>query len=332
MSLNNFYSIDMAKKKKVREVRLLLSSLQFEPYSELKEVHTTKSILKEVFSYLRTQRNEGKGHLIDRHENRDKAEPRELFMISHRDIPSEGRIRCSMALLRKGKQPKLKPTDKFKLLPLSSMDGDIAEDTHFFIDYNSSKCVICAEYNDKGPRLSYLEFYFRNVAGPSNLKIAKSTSMPAFFNNTIEETLHEMRNVLHMDVKFKPSSLARMDSDVRKNYYSNMESIGKMFKPKFFRIETYFQVPGSNSPIEINNEANNWFRDMLGIFKKRKRNHKLFENFEVKYENNEGAEKVFNLLNSRKSIIIEVDTKTEIKNKEMYKIVSPDLSKFVATL
>lgn len=322
----------MGKQKKVREVRLLLSSLQFEPYADLTDKHTTKSILKEIFSYLRTQKNDGKGHLIDRHENRDKAEPRELFMISHRDIPSEGRIRCSMALLRKGKQPKLKPTDKFKLLPLSSIDGDIAEDTHFFIDYSSTKCVICAEYNDKGPRLSDLEYYFRSVAGPSTLKIAKSTSMPAFFNNTIDETLHELRNVLHMDVKFKPSKLARMDVDVRKQYYSGMENIGKVFKPKFFRIETYFQTPGTNKILKTNNEANNWFREMLRIFKTRERNNKLYENFEVKYENNEGVEKVFNLLNSRKTIVIEVDSKEEIKNKKMYELVSADLSKFVATL
>ncbi|WP_289045435.1 hypothetical protein [uncultured Olleya sp.] len=322
----------MAKQKKVREIRLLLSSLRFEPYAELANNHTTKSILKEIFSYLRTQKKNGKGHLIDRHEKRDKAEPRELFMISHRDIPSEGRIRCSMALLRKGKQPKLKPTDEFKLLPLSSIDGDIAEDTHFFIDYNSSKCVICAEYNDKGPRLSDLEYYFRSVVGPSNLKIAKSTSMSAFFNNTIDETLHEMRNVLHMDVKFKPSKLARMDVDVRKQYYSGMENIGKVFKPKFFRIETYFQTPGSNKVNKTNNEANNWFREMLKIFKTRERNNKLYENFEVKYENNEGAEKVFNLLNSRRTIIIEVDSKEDVKNKEMYNLISSDLSKFVASL
>jgi len=288
--------------------------------------------LKDVFKYLRKQRQDGKGHLIDKHEKRDKAEPRELFMISHRNLPDEKRIRCSMALLRKGKQPKLKPTDKFKLLPFSDMDGDIAEETHFFIDYSTSQCVICAEYNDNGPRMSDLEFYLRSVAGPSNLRIAKATEVAAFFTNTLEDTLANMKNVLHMDVKFKPSDLALMDSDVRKNYYSGMENIGKMLKPKFFRLETYFQVPGSGAPVEINNEANNWFRDMLTVFKKRKRNIKLFENFEVRYQDNEGAEKVFNLLKGRKVLSIDVDTKADLKNKEMYVLVAPELSQFIASL
>lgn len=322
----------MAKKKKVREVKLHLSSLRFEPYTEFKGKLTTKSILKDVFKYLREQREIGQGHLIDKHENRDKVEPRELFMISHRDLPKERRIRCSMALLRKGKQPKLKPTDKFKLLSISDMDGDIAEDTHFFIDYSTSQCVICAEFNDKGPRMSDLEFYLRNVAGPSKLKIARATEVTAFFTNTLEDTLANMQNVLHMDVKFKPSDLALMDSDVRNHYYSGMENIGKMFKPKFFRIETYFQVPGSGAPVEINNEANNWFRDMLGVFKKKKRNTKFFENFEVRYEDKEGVERIFNLLKGRRVITIDVDTKADLKNKEMYALVAPEFNEFIASL
>ena len=253
-------------------------------------------------------------------------------MVSHRKVPHEDRFRCSMALLRKGKQPKLKPTDKFKLLPISDLDGDIVEETHFFIDFSTSKCIICSEFNDRGPRISDLIFYLRNVAGPSTLRIAKSTVSTAFFNNTLEETLNNMRNVLHMDVKFKPSSLAQMDSDVRKNYYSAMENIGKMLKPKFFRVETYFQIPGSNVPIDINNEANNWFRDMLRIFKQRKRNQKLFENFEVRYEDKAGIEQTFNLLKNRVSITIEVESKKDLKNKEMYKLIAPDLGEFVASL
>lgn len=123
------------EKKKVRELKLHLYSLWFEPYKEFESTHTTRSILNECSHTCRGhKRTAGKGHLIDKHENRDKAESRELFMTSHRDLPKERRIRCSMALLRKGKQPKLRPVDKFKLLPISTMDGGIAEETHFFID------------------------------------------------------------------------------------------------------------------------------------------------------------------------------------------------------
>ena len=135
-----------------------------------------------------------------------------------------------------------------------------------------------------------------------------------------------------MDVKFKPSDLAKMDADVRKNYYSSMENIGKMFKPKFFRVETYFQVPGSSNSSKINNEANNWFMDMLRVFKTRKRNTKCFENFEVRYEDKNGNEHFFNLLKNREQITINVDRKADLKNKEMYDLIKSELGQFVASL
>ena len=107
-------------KKQTRELKFHLNTLRFVPLKEFEGTHNTQSILKKVFSYLREERNKGNGHLIDRHENQDKAEPRELYMVAHRVIPKERRIRCSMAYLRKGKKPKLKPSAKFKLVPLNN--------------------------------------------------------------------------------------------------------------------------------------------------------------------------------------------------------------------
>lgn len=321
----------MTKRKKFRELRLYLSTLKFVPYKGLETTHNTTSILKEVFKYLRAERSNGNGLLIDRHENQDKAEPRELYMVTHRILPKERRIRCSMALLRKGKQPKLKPTDKFKLLPLSSLGGDIVEETHFFIDFSGSTCIICAEYNHNGPRLKDLEFYLRNIAGPNNLKLSKATEVTILYNSTLDQTLASLRNVLSMDVKLRPSNLAKMDVDVKRTYYSSMENLASQFKPKFLRLKTYFQIPGSIVPVDINHEANNWFRGMLTVFKNRRRNIKFFENFEVRYEDIHGDESIFNLSKTREEIVFKIDALQDFSNKEMYELIDPELQKFIAT-
>lgn len=305
--------------------------MRFEPRSEFKSVHNTQSILKAVFEYLREERKNGKGHLIDKHKNQDMAEAREIYMVSHRNLHNERRIRCSMAYLRKGKRPKLKPTSKLKLVSLSSIDGDIAEVTHFFIDYSGTRCIICAEFNHNGPRLNDFAFYLRQIAGTNHLKLARATEVTALFSSNIEETLASLQNVLQMNVKLKPSDLRLMDSDVRKNYFSDMENIGKIFKPKYFRVKTYFQIPGSNSPVGINHEANNWFRDMLGVFKKRSRNKKFFENFEVKYEDIHGVENIFNLSKNRETIAIPVGADDEFKNKALYDLVKGDLDQFISS-
>mgnify|MGYP003632826654 CR=1 FL=1 len=317
------------RKKKVREVKLYLNTLKFVPYKEIESTHTTTTILKEVFTYLRTERNEGNGLLIDRHAKQDKVEPRELYMVSHRIMHKERRIRCSMALLRKGKQPKLKPKSKFKLIPLSSIGGDIVEETHFFIDFSGSTCIICSEYNHNGPRLKDFEYYLRSIAGPSDLKIARATELTVLYNNTVEKTLAQMQNVLSMDIKIKPSNLAKMDVDVKKNYYSAMEDIGKQFKPKFLRLKNYFQIPGSIAPVDINYEANDWFKGNLKVFKSKKRNIKLFEDFEVKYEDIHGDESIFNLSKTREQIVVEVGVQQDFKNKDFYNLVEPALSQFL---
>ena len=132
-----------------------------------------------------------------------------------------------------------------------------------------------------------------------------------------------------MDIKFKPSDLDRMDSDVKRDYYSSMINIGKDFKPQFFRIKTYFQIPGSGSPVTINNKANDWFRGMLEVFKKRERNIKLFENFEVKFQDIHGQENIFNLSKNREYFFIDVDSNKEYKNKDIYLMVKPNLDQFL---
>ncbi|MCK0190667.1 hypothetical protein [Arenibacter sp. F20364] len=159
--------------------------------------------------------------------------------------------------------------------------------------------------------------------------MVKSTELKALFTNSLEETLASLENVLKMDIKMKPSNLARMDSDIRQNYYSSMENIGKAFKPQFFRIQTYFQIPGSNSPVEINTEANSWFREMLNAFRGRRRNIKLFDKFEVKYKDIHGEESVFNLLKGREEIRVIVDSERDLKNKEMYDLIKIAFDQFL---
>ncbi|MFS4457367.1 hypothetical protein [Maribacter sp. 2304DJ31-5] len=322
----------MSQNKTLTPIKFNFVSLHFEPYAEVKKKHNTRSILKEVFEYLRSQKKLGKGHLIDRHENRDGSESRELFMTTSRILPKEERIICTMALLRKGRAPKLKPRDKFKLLPIREM-GDIAEVTHFFIDFTTSTCVVCAEYNHHGPRISDFEFYLRNIANNNILGLARQTDVNVYFESTLDKTLSQLQNVLHIDIKSTPGKLAQMDADVRQNYFSGMSNIGSVLKPKHIRIESYFQTQGKTIVTNsTNTEANNMFKDMLGVFKKRPRNIKCFEDFVVKYEDKNGMDEVFNLLRGKKEFTKDIDLKANPKLSQFYTLIKPEINDFVTTL
>ncbi len=312
-------------------IRFHFYSLKFTTYNDIKNDYNSNTILKDIITYITIKKNEGKGHLIDRNHNRINEDRRELFMTSAVFMHRERRIRCSIALLRSGKKPKLKPIDKFKLVPISSM-GSIAEETHFFIDFSKEKAIICLEYNYHGPRISDIEYYFRNVARDT-LKLSKSTDVEMYMDTSIDDTLGRLKNVLNMDIKIQPKNLAQMDTILVGKYFTGINSIGNFLKPKFLKLEAMFQTPGrSVESSEINKSANNMVLDLLRTFKGRPFNIDCFDSFVVKYEDKDGQEEVFNLLKGKKEVIKEIDLGTINKNRQWYELIENDFDEFVNSL
>lgn len=92
------------------EIRYQLFSLKFTP---LKGVNlNSKDIIFQIVTYISNKLfNEHQGHLIDKHETRQNSR-REIFMNRAVILPKEKRIRCSMALLRNGRVPLIKPKEE----------------------------------------------------------------------------------------------------------------------------------------------------------------------------------------------------------------------------
>lgn len=303
-------------------------SLKFTPYSHLTEEYNSDKILNEVITYLTQELINGKGHLIDRHRNRKNENPRELFLISAVFKPVQRRIMCSMALLRSGRTPKIKPIDEFTLLPIDTI-GDIAEETHFYIDFSRNYAVVCIEYNHNGPRMNDIEYYLRNVARDV-LKLSKVTDVNLYMSNTIDKTLASLKNVLNMDIKIQPRNLAKMDTNLVGKYFTGINSFGNKLKPKYIKIEAMYQTPGNTvSSSEFNKEATSMVLDMVGRFKARPFNIDCFDNFVVKYEDKEGEEHLFNLLKGKAEIIKEVDMDTLTNRRKWYKLIEEDFDEFM---
>ena len=276
----------MAKQSKKKEAegifptRFHFYSLRFTPYNE-NNTMSSADILGKVITFISDQKIKGKGVIIDKHKNRTDVESRELFMNYGVFIHKDKRIRCSIALLRKGKIPMLKPKDSLDLIPLTEATGSIAEQTHFYIDYSRPQAVICVEYNHHGPRFSDIEYYFRVVAH-DHLHLSKALSANLYKDDTIDTTLAELKNVLNIEIKMQAENVTHMDNDA-KGYISGISNLGQRLKPKFLRVEAYFQVPGTKIKTEEpNQDANNMFRTFLNKFKNRSFHQELFEHFEVK--------------------------------------------------
>ena len=272
----------------------------------------------------------GQGYLIDKNRNRKNEGTRELFMTSAVFMHKERRIRCSLALLRSGRVPKIKPVDQFKLVPIKTL-GSIAEETHFFIDFSRDYGVICTEFNYYGPRLSDIEYYLRNVAR-DKLKLSKSTEVNLYMSNTLDKTLANLKNVLNMQVKIQPSKIAQMDNDIKGQYFTGINTIGNRLKPNFIKVETLFQTPGNTvESKELNKEANGMVKTLIEKFKARPFNMDCFEDFVVRYEDKEGNEEVFNLLKGKKELEHEVEMKEMKRRRDYYNLIEDEFDEFMET-
>ncbi|RAV99669.1 hypothetical protein [Pseudochryseolinea flava] len=313
------------------EVRYQLFTLQFTPLKNISL--SSKDITFNIITYISNKLlNEKQGHLIDKHESR-QGNRREIFMNRAVIMHKEKRIRCSIALLRGGKVPLIKPKEEYKLVPISeAITGSIAEETHFFIDYSKHSVVICCEYNHHGPRITDIEFYFRNVAHKV-LRQSKSTEVSAFLEAPIDETLKKLKNVLNIDIKVVPEDLSKLTPDVSNKYFTGLRTLGAVLNPKFLRIEAYFQSPGGSIQSKaLNSNALNMIKDLLNKIKGNRVDVDAFKSFMFKYEDIDGKEEVFNLLSGKKEIVLQVDMKEITKARKWYDLVKPQLDDFIATI
>jgi hypothetical protein len=313
-------------------IRFHFYYLLFKPYNDIQDDFNSNSILNQVITFISNEKLQNRGYLIDRNNNRENELPRELFMTGAVIMARERRIRCSIALLRSGRIPQIKPVNNFQLISLEEMGGSIAEETNFFIDYSRNVAVICVEYNYHGPRISDIEYYLRNIAR-YKLKLSKATEVGLYMGSSIDKTLENLKNVLNIDIKLQPKKIAQMDKDIVGQYFTGLNSIGNNLKPNFLKLEAMFQSPGKNvTSAGLNNEANSMIKNILNRFKTKPTNIDCFENFVVKYEDKDGEEGVFNLLKEKKEIIKEVDLKKYRKKRQIYELIEKDFDEFMETL
>jgi hypothetical protein len=313
-------------KNSLTEVRFQFFSIKFTPYKD-KPMSST-AILREIVNYVGNLKSEGKGVLIDRNENRAKGNSREMFVNRAVYMHKVSRVRCSIALLRTGVKPKIKPKDKFTLEPLSSIKGTIAEETHFFIDYSLQKPILCMQFNNHGARYSDVEYYFRQIA--KSLKIATATKMEMYMDVPLDETLENLRNVLKLDIKLQPKNFAKIDTHLVGTYFSGMNLIGQKLQPEYLKVETSFYTPGKGiRSKELNKQANNMVVDLLRTFQGRSFHIDLFDNFVVEYEDKQGMDQVFNLLKGKKEIIKEIEIDSIKKSSDWYVLIEEELDQFI---
>ena len=154
-----------------------------------------------------------------------------------------------------------------------------------------------------------------------------------FMDTSIDDTLRSLKNVLNMDIKIQPKNFIAMDKTLVGKYFTGLNNLGHLVRPKFLKLEALFQTPGRTyESSELNKEANNMFLDLLNSFKSRPHNIDCFDNFVVKYEDTDGKEEIFNLLKGKKEVVKEVDLNTIKKTRQWYELIEKEFDEFMQNL
>lgn len=312
--------------ERITNLKFNLHKLKFVPYADNPDL-TNKFIIKQIFSWLNLELIAGRGHMIDRNKGKANTDSRPLFMSVAQTDLRKNCIIGTIALLRTGRVPLLKPKDTFNLIQIDRTNGDVAERTHFFIDYSTPNCLICMEFNNNGPRLPDLEYYLRNIA--SEKSWAKSLKIETEMNTSLDRAVDTLSNVLSLNIKAEPKKLNNLDPDMQ-SYFNDMRNFGNLVKPKAVKLEAFFQQQGRKvGTREMNEDANKVVKFLLSRFQKKPELIENFDNFVVEYEDKDGHEDAVNLLKGKREIEKEVNLATLTKPKDWYTLIEADFDEYI---
>ena len=317
---------------KLQEIKYFFFSIKFKPFADKSKKYDSYEICKDVLYHLSNIKNNGEAVLKDRNENRKNLNSRELFLSSAVIIPKDRRSRMTIALIRKGRRPKIKKKGTFNLQSISNL-GEVVEVTNFFMDFSSDKNIICVEKNSNGPNIADIEYYLKAVAR-EDLKLCRTTELTVHMDNNIQSALNKVKNVLNFNIKIRPKNLSEINSSLKDKFLSGFDIVSSVYKPEFLRFEAFFKKRGRNNAgkRKVNKIATSMFKDFLKEFKSNPTESFNYDQFDVVYEDDDGIEDSFNLLKDKKSYEIKIPIDDDLSLKESYIKVEDKMSEVVKEL
>lgn len=322
----------MNKQQEPALIRFHLFDFLFTPLKENALSDSSSKILKKCIDrineeYLKKQT----AIVIDRHEGRTDEERRTIFMTPAAFNAKERRYKCKISILRDNKIPTLVNKSNFTLTPLEQLGNTaLAETTNFYIDMTKNLPVVCCEFNNLGPRISDIEYYFRQVSFHQMLGIAKGCKAAIHMKLPINEVLDSLSDVLRFKIKAKPQRLNYIFQEVQDSFITNMNALAGSVKPKSIRVDAFFRE-AKQQDIKKNKHAIGLVKRILNAVKNDSDIVDDFEEFTLFFEKEDGTDGVFQLIRGKQELLIKCPYKTpgNLDTKILAKLVREELSLYL---
>jgi hypothetical protein len=317
------------EEKKINDlesVRFNFLTMLFAPLKEHSNLTSTQILLK-IVEAIKHQRTKKNIIIFDRFKNRKNEPSRQLYIDHCSYVPLERRLKFSMALIVSGKQPLLKPTGSIDLVPFDKDLGEFTQVTHFFIDMKRPTAVVCVEFNDVGPRMTDIVYYFRAMS-TEYLHLSKSLSTGMMMESNIDETINGLAGVFDFDMKIEGKKFSEMDHDT-KGFLTEWGTLLTKLQPEFIRVEAFFQRKGkkANKP-STNTGMMTGLKHILKSLAKTN-NSDAFDKFVVNYEDVDGNVKKFDLFDTKSEITVLIDLKKTVKTAAIYELIKVGFDTFL---
>ena len=307
------------------EVRFNFFDFWFKPYKGSKSLNSSEKILKACIEEINHQKlHEGKAIVIDKYEGRKGKERRNHFISSAAYSHTEKRYKCRINLIRDSKLPHVLNKSNFSLTPLQNLGHNaIAETTNFYIDISQKMPIVCCEFNYDGPRITDIEYYFRQIAS-KNLKIATACRARVHMKMPVNDVLESISDVLKFEIKVKPNRLAFLNHQVNDAFVGNMSALANSVDPQSIKVDAFFRERGNSSTSKRNLKALSFIKRALKAIKADNNIIEDFDDFTLEFEKTDGTEDTFNLIKGKEEIVIECPTKKSgaLDTKKLYELIS----------
>lgn len=308
-------------------VKFNIFDLEFQPYKERSREIGSFNILKSCIKFIDDERKDNQRFvIIDRHEKRDKAESRKLFIsvvsYSHPDRMYKGKIH-----LIRDKTPSFMDKEKMTFSSIDILKNkDVVETTNFFIDMDrpSVPTVLC-EYHNLGPKITDIEYYFRYISS-KKLRLSKACKTSIYMNKSVERVLESMQNIFKFRFRARPENLPSLYRKADDAFITNMQALGKTVDPKWIKVDLSFRDQGGKNVVqEKNYKMMSTTKKMLNAVVKDTKVLEDIDDFYLEYEDDQGEERDFSLVSGKISLDIQCPLKEgkkgQLNTKEMFNLV-----------
>lgn len=316
-------------------VKFHIFDLEFQPYKEQSDKIGSFNIIKSCIKYINDERrNNRRFVIIDRHEKRDKAESRKLFISSAAFSFPDKMYKCKIHLIR-DKSPSFmdKETLSFESVDILK-NKEIVETTHFYIDMDKlSHPTILCEYNSVGPKISDIEYYFRYISSKSVLHISKACKAQVHMEKSAEQVMQSLQNIFRFRFRARPENLPTLYRNTEDAFFSEMQALGKLVDPKTIRVDLGFRDQGGKKVVnETNYKMMTTTKRLLNAVTKDITILENMEDFYLEYEDNDGEDRSYNFIRGKKSLNFKCPLKEGKKGqadpKEMFVLANKEYQNY----